>query len=284
MSPEVSILLNEKKHMATQKLTIAANLIALALVVNVFRWDINISGASVMRVSFGGPFIYFIPILFGPLYGGLAGAIVDVIGYLMRPESGPFNPLLTLTAFLAGFAVGLIWRGVKKVGFKIYNLIYLFTFFLFLILGVATLLSINFFPASSYSLFINNNFIQMTGPNRDVVTNNTNVLCFGFLAAGLFGLLAYVVGWFVIKRSNKGQHKDRFDYYLKLFVAIALPLLVMTTVNTAIIRVQYGMAGRFPFMYSLLPRFVETIPKVLYNIYGILILTAIYNKNIKSKS
>ncbi len=58
------------------------------------------------RVSFG-----FIPLslssmLFGPVIGGLGGALSDIIGMIIAPK-GPYFPGFTVNAFLSGATYGL---------------------------------------------------------------------------------------------------------------------------------------------------------------------------------
>ena len=53
----------------------------------------------------------FIPIsicayLFGPVTAGFSGALIDILGYLVKP-SGAYFPGFTLTGFLVGFISGL---------------------------------------------------------------------------------------------------------------------------------------------------------------------------------
>ena len=44
--------------------------------------------------------------LFGPLFGGIAAALADLVGMMLFP-SGPFFPGFTLTAFMTGAIYGL---------------------------------------------------------------------------------------------------------------------------------------------------------------------------------
>ncbi len=61
---------------------------------------------GVVRVSFG-----FIPLslssmLFGPVIGGIGGAVSDLIGMMIAPK-GPYFPGFTLNAFLSGAIYGV---------------------------------------------------------------------------------------------------------------------------------------------------------------------------------
>lgn len=61
---------------------------------------------DIVRVSFG-----FIPLslssmLFGPVIGGIGGAVSDLIGMVIAPK-GPYFPGFTLNAFLSGAIYGV---------------------------------------------------------------------------------------------------------------------------------------------------------------------------------
>lgn len=60
----------------------------------------------IIRIGFGFIPIAFTAIMFGPLIGGTAAAIADIIGMLIFPK-GPYFPGFTLSAFLTGAIYGL---------------------------------------------------------------------------------------------------------------------------------------------------------------------------------
>lgn len=61
---------------------------------------------TVLRISFGFLPIAAAAIIFGPVAGGLCGALADVIGMLIFPR-GAYFPGLTLSAFATGFIYGI---------------------------------------------------------------------------------------------------------------------------------------------------------------------------------
>ncbi|HEY8349332.1 MAG TPA: folate family ECF transporter S component [Clostridiales bacterium] len=69
-----------------------------------------------VRISFG-----FIPLslgamLFGPVIGGIGGAVSDLLGMVIAPK-GPYFPGFTLSAFLSGVIYGLfLYRKPKNLG------------------------------------------------------------------------------------------------------------------------------------------------------------------------
>ena len=101
----------------TKKLTILGLLIALEVVfarfLSISAWNIRI-GFSFLPIVLAG-------MLYGPIEGGIVGAISDLIGALLFP-SGPFFPGFTLSACLTGIVFGLflkkdqsIWRIILAV-------------------------------------------------------------------------------------------------------------------------------------------------------------------------
>ena len=64
-------------------------------------------GTEIIRIGFGGYPVIFAGIVFGPLAGGVVGAIGDLIGMVVSPM-GPYMPHFTLVAALTGIIPGLI--------------------------------------------------------------------------------------------------------------------------------------------------------------------------------
>lgn len=60
----------------------------------------------IIRIGFGFIPIAFTAIMFGPLVGGLAAALADVLGMIIFPK-GAYFPGFTLSAFLTGALYGL---------------------------------------------------------------------------------------------------------------------------------------------------------------------------------
>lgn len=89
-------------------------LTALSIVLTrLLSLHIAIGGVEGIRIGFGGLPIIFTGILFGPLAGGIVGAISDILGYIINPM-GAYMPHFTLTSFLTGFIPGLIIYYVFK--------------------------------------------------------------------------------------------------------------------------------------------------------------------------
>ena len=92
------------KMTTSKKIVTMALFIAISFVLSRF---FSIQILPTVKISFAFLPIALSAMLFGPLYGGVVGAISDLIGALLVP-SGPFFPGFTLSAFLVGLIYGLV--------------------------------------------------------------------------------------------------------------------------------------------------------------------------------
>jgi ECF transporter S component (folate family) len=60
-----------------------------------------------VRIDFGFVSVALSSIMFGPVLGGVTGAVSDIIGYFISPK-GPYFPGFTISAFVSGLIYGLI--------------------------------------------------------------------------------------------------------------------------------------------------------------------------------
>lgn len=92
---------HEMKQVST--ISVAGLLVAISVVLTFFKLALT----QTLQVSFA-----FLPIagggmLFGPVVGGVIGAVSDVAGFVIRP-SGPFFPGFTISAIVTGTIYGLL--------------------------------------------------------------------------------------------------------------------------------------------------------------------------------
>ena len=97
-------------------LVIAALLAALSIVLGKY-FAINLS--ETIRLSFENLSIILAGLLFGPLVGGVAGAVADLVGCVLVGYS--INPIITAGAVLIGVISGVIGQciaahGMEKLG------------------------------------------------------------------------------------------------------------------------------------------------------------------------
>lgn len=111
-----------KQRRLIYRITTSAVFLSIALVLKLTTtFYLPILGASGLKIDFSGIFSAFPSLLFGPWYGGAVCALADVLGAVIKP-SGAYIPLLTLTQFLSGFLVGVMWKllygglDIKRIG------------------------------------------------------------------------------------------------------------------------------------------------------------------------
>lgn len=63
-------------------------------------------------INFGGFPIIFAGVVFGPVVGGIVGAVGDVVSFIVRP-TGPFMPHFVLTSALTGVIPGIMMKVLK---------------------------------------------------------------------------------------------------------------------------------------------------------------------------
>jgi ECF transporter S component (folate family) len=99
----------------TYKLVSCGLLIALSVILTrVFSANFLIVGVPAGRLATGFVPIMLAGLLLGPYYGLGAGALADIIGYLIFP-SGVYFPLITLTSALVGLLPALISRWMPNL-------------------------------------------------------------------------------------------------------------------------------------------------------------------------
>ncbi len=96
------------QKLTTRKIAYYGLLIALNIVLTrVGSIRVGGGGVEIVRIGFGGYPVIFAGIVFGPLAGGIVGAVGDVIGHFMSPM-GPYMPHFTISAALTGILPGII--------------------------------------------------------------------------------------------------------------------------------------------------------------------------------
>lgn len=101
------------KRLSARNIVIYSMLIALNVVLTrVGSIRIGGGGTEVIRIGFGGFPVIFTGIAFGPIAGGVVGAIGDIMGMIISPM-GPYMPHFTISAALTGIIPGLIMMNCK---------------------------------------------------------------------------------------------------------------------------------------------------------------------------
>lgn len=117
--------MNNKKLINTRSLVGASLLTAISIVLTrAFSLILPLAGLPALRIGFGEIPIIISGIIYGPLWGGLTGAIADLIGVMINPQ-GAFFPGFTLSSILWGVIPGILYSLVKKnkirINFNVIN-------------------------------------------------------------------------------------------------------------------------------------------------------------------
>jgi len=111
------------KKISTRELVNLSFLIALNIVlVRVASIRLNIGAVEGIRIGFGDFPVIFAGIIFGPVAGGIVGAVGDMIGYYINP-TGVYVPLITISAALKGMIPALVLRLTKGPNYSLWQLI-----------------------------------------------------------------------------------------------------------------------------------------------------------------
>ena len=101
------------KKISTKSIANYALLIALNVILTRIG-SIRIGGGGIefVRIGFGGFPVVFAGIVFGPVAGGIVGAVGDVVGMIVSPM-GQYLPHFTLNAALTGIIPGIVMLRCK---------------------------------------------------------------------------------------------------------------------------------------------------------------------------
>lgn len=252
----------------TRKIILTALFIGLAVAVRSFSTMIYFLGAPGMRISLSPVFTRMPAILFGPLYGGIAAGIADILGYLVKME-GAFIPLLTITAILGGVITGLLWSLFKNADiFKLQRGLRI----LFIVIGAIGLfnyLNEQFLPNWEVA-----RFIEKAGKYKDFLT-------LGLIAVSIIGIILLVLDYAVKKKFPQAAINK---YYLKVLLPFGLSGLIVTILNTYILRIYIPQLAKIAFVLLLIPRVLEEILMMVIQSYISSFLLVIYDRYVKNIS
>lgn len=248
MSKHSTQTMDTRSHL--QRLTITAVFIALACVAKFFQITIPILGTTGMHISAAGIFSTLPALLFGPVYGGAASGIVDVIGFFMAGgKDGPFVPSLTMTAVLGGVLKGLLWKLFfklrKKKNLPVARNILLGTFGFLILFGLWNLLCVSFWPGFFWTQVL------------QLLKTKVSYATYGLLIVGGVGLVCMLTAKLMGKIGNKAGAPN----VLQLLATLGVSNVVITTINTFILMDLYEIKSAFLVFYT--PRLIEELIMVV---------------------
>lgn len=108
---------NSKAEITIGKLTIAAMMTAMSVVIGIFCKTALNFGGGLFRITFENLPIIMSGVVFGPFVGGIVGGLSDLISYLLSAQIYPPNLIVTAGAISVGIVSGIVSRYlVKKRG------------------------------------------------------------------------------------------------------------------------------------------------------------------------
>ncbi|MHC6180253.1 ECF transporter S component [Clostridium sp. JNZ X4-2] len=251
-----------KNRMNTKFLVTTAVFIAIALVLRSFSILIAAGGILTMRISFSAIFYVMPGLLFGPLYGGIAGGLVDILGYIMSPM-GAYIPLLTITNIIAGFLPAIIWKHIKNTKeHKIVSYYNIFFIVLFLI-GFLNFTATKLIPQS----YLGKLLISLG--------TKSQYLGLGFMFIGAIGIIMFIINVFIKKGRGKA-HDFINSSYFKLVISLGISGILVSTLNTYILLIFTPALMAKGFMFLWIPRIVQTLLMTIISSYIICILLYSY--------
>lgn len=254
------------RNQYTKRIIQTGLFLALALVIRNLAYMIYIGGAPGMRVSFSGIFTKLPALLFGPMYGGMAAGIVDVLGYMMKPEGG-FIPWLTVTAVFGGLLTGLLWKLFKNLNYKKVQVGFLIFFVVAGVIGLVNHIAIFLYPNSYLGKAIIN-----IGKSKDFASIGLEVI-------SLIGLAILSIDVIIRKKQNNFIIHENF---LKVLIATGIAGIIVTTLNTYILQIFIPALGKRGFMVFWIPRLIQEILMSIIQAYIISFLLSIYYKVIRN--
>jgi ECF transporter S component (folate family) len=259
---------NQKQQNHIRNIVQAGLMVALAIAVRNFSYMVYFEGAAGMRLGFAGVFTRTASILSGPLFGGIASGLVDIIGYILKPE-GAYIPLLTVTAFIGGMVAGLVWRTLKGIDTRKLQRTFIIAVIFIGIIGLANHIAVLTLPDTQWV-----NILNMLGKYRGFCT-------VGLEALALCGLFIYAVNT-IVNRFSSNSEMNRV--YFNVLLAVGISGLMVTIANTFILRVYIPGLAKIPLMVFLLPRIIEELIMTVAQSYFISILVSVYYRYIEKQA
>ena len=244
------------------KITVqCALLLAIAIVLGYFSPIIPIGGVGSLRIGLAG-FFYKLPaFIFGPAYGGIVCGLKDFLSYLIRPEGAYIFPM-TLTAIIGGIISGNIFRFIRSRKSENLRTMYILIVAITGMVGVFNHLSLLFHPNGMWGKFL------LSLEEKNVF------LTYGFYITFIIGTVFYAINMFLMKNNNRHFCNN----HLKIFISLFVSDIIVTTLNTFVLRAYYQGLAKLPFMVVYAPRLAEELILILISSYVITYLYGLYRK------
>ncbi len=241
--------------------THTAVIIAIVMVLRNFSWLVSFGGAGGMRIGISGFFSKLPALMFGPLYGGIADGIIDVLAYIIKPEGAYIFPL-TLTAVLGGILTGLLWKTIKNINTALFRKIFVCLFATIGIWGILNFVMTAYLPHNPYSSYLIS------------FGKRTEYLTVWFIVAGAAGLLIFMADMLLHRKFKSLRDTE----YIKLLTVLIIANIIVTTLNTGILMWFTPALSKLGFVVFYIPRLIQEIIATVIQSFVISFLMRIYKR------
>lgn len=248
------------KNTSTKNIIQTALFIALALVVRQFSVMIPFGGANGMRIGISEVFTKMPALIFGPVLGGAASGLVDFLAQMIKAEGAYLWPMLAVM-ILGGVLTGVLWKFFKNIaseklrlGFTIFCVAVLF-------FGIFNHLTLTVIKNGAWFKCL------------DSLGNKVSFTTYGLYFASFFGFV-FLVADFIFKKKSENYNDD----FLQLTLTVFLSDIVVTTLNTFILRFYYSGLAKIPFWTYYVPRVVQDLISTVIFAYILSCLLKIYRR------
>lgn len=239
-------------------LVFSALCLALSLTIKSLSFFVPI-GIPILKISFNGPPLRVVSVLFGPLYGGIVSGLSDFLGFFLMDKSGNFYLYqLTITAVLNAVCVGWLWRYFRGKSSRLVKVQYLIAMALLLVYG-----GISFF---------------LTYGREEAVKQMQGSIVIVF--AGLSGIILFFVNQYIAKKQ---EMKSFGEYFFQMFLSISIPGIFFNWVNTYIlIEIFFKNKQKDIFLFGLLRSSVQLVESY-YNTVMVLLIVILLSPLLKKR-
>lgn len=249
------------KNVTTKHIVQTALFIALALVVRMFSVMIPIGGVGSMRIGFSEVFTKMPALLFGPVMGGAASGLVDLLAQIIKSEGAYLWPIL-IVMIAGGALTGFLWRFFKNISSEKLRAGFI----------VFCVLLASFGAYNHYTLSI----VQQ-GTWHSILLRlkeNLGFATYGMYMAALLGILFLIIDM-ILKRKSPDSYNDDF---LQLTLTVFLSDIFVTTLNTFVLRFYYSGLAKLPFWVVYIPRLIPDFVQAALFAYIISCLLKVFKK------
>jgi len=289
----------KKSSLRLRRLAVSAMCLSIALVLaRLTTFYIPFFGQNGMKVGISGIFSTLPSFLFGPFYGAAVSGLSDLLGFVLNPV-GAYLPQMTAVVALGGFIRGGLWLLLKNKKAGPLRVAILLFAVLLLAFGAFNMYALRHDGVDSafydrheveavdtsemhaVSRMVIERTIKTSSPSGNLV-GYLLTMTWGLLASGAMAALTIVVDFVICRILPERREKSRF---LAVLVAMLLSGLVVTTLNTVILReVLFESWKMLPFTVVWLPRVIEEIVSACVKSYFIAALLGAAEKSAAIKN